>query len=103
MTENARILALRLLDRFDEHISAQLLLGHNARDRHWGWVMRPGAGEPTGFTGLHAVVFLGIVELVAPVLAMKEWDVGAVDCIGNTALTWAVRRGQEEVVKILLE
>ena len=29
MTENIKALALRLLDRFDEHISAKLLVGHN--------------------------------------------------------------------------
>jgi len=56
-----------------------------------------------GFTGLHGVSFLGIVELVAHVLEMKEWDVNGTDCKGNMALTWAARKGYEEVVKILLE
>ena len=36
MTENVKILALRLLDGFDKHISAQLLLLHYNRERSEG-------------------------------------------------------------------
>ena len=102
MTENAKILALRLLNRFDEHISAQLLLLHYNRTRGPGPYFHSARG-PTGFTGLHAVAFLGIMEIVAPVLEMKEWDVNAVDCMGSTALIWATRGGQDKVVSVLLE
>jgi len=102
MTENAKILALRLLDRFDKHASAQLLLLHYKRDGHWCPNFN-GARGPTGFTGLHGVAFLGIVEIVGTVLEMKKWDVNATDCMGSTALIWAARKGNEEVVKILLE
>ena len=42
-----------------------------------------------GFTGLHVVAFLGIAEIVAALLEMKEWDVNATDCTGSTALTSA--------------
>ena len=102
MTENVKTLALRLLDRFDEHISAQLLLLSYERHNF----LRLGfdkAEGPAGFTGLHGVAYLGIVEVVAAVLRMKEWDVNGVDCTGSTALTWAALRGQQEVVKALLE
>ena len=102
MTENAKILALRLLDRFDEHISAQLLLLHYKRDGHWCPNFN-GARGPTGFTGLHGVAFLGIVEMVAAVLEIKKWDINATDCMGSTALIWAARKGHEEVVKMLLD
>jgi len=102
MTENIKILALKLLDRFDEHISAHLLLLHN-----WSWSFvvpyYSGATGPTGFTGLHGAAFLGIVEIVAAVLDMKEWDVNAADCMGSVALTWAAIRGHDGVVKILVE
>ena len=102
MTENIKILALRLLDRFSEHISAQLLLLHHSRDRgeapYFG-----GAQGPTGFTGLHGAAFLGIAGIFATVLGMKEWDVNADDCMGMTALNWASGRGHSDVVKILLE
>jgi len=102
MTENIKILALRLLDRFDEHISSQLLLLHYNKDRGLGPYFNS-AGGPTGFTGLHGVAFLGIVGIASSVLEMKEWEVNAHDCMGMTALTWASGRGHDEVVKKLLE
>jgi len=62
MTEGIKILALRLLGRFDEHISAQLLLL-----RHYHRIFEEpyysGTMGPTGFTGLHGVAFLGIVGI----------------------------------------
>ena len=102
MGENVQSLALRLLDRFDEHISARLLLLENHDYPFWAQYYY-GARGPVGFTGLHGVAFLGIAEMVAALLEMKEWDVNAADCMGNTALTWAAIRGHEEVVNILLE
>ena len=102
VTENVKLLALRLLDRFDEHISAQLLLLHYDRTGNSGPYFN-GERGPTGFTGLHGVAFLGIAEMVTAVLKVKEWDVNAADCMGITALIWATRRGQCEVVKVLLE
>ena len=102
MTENIKSLALRLLDRFDEHISTHLLLFNNNRDSRSGPYFNSRSG-PRGFTGLHGVSFLGIAEILAAVLKMKEWDVNATDCTGSTALAWAARRGHEEVVKVLLE
>ena len=102
ITENFKMLALRLLDRFDEHIAAQLLLLRYNQDREYG-LSFDWTGGPTGFTGLHGVAFLGIVEVVAAVLVMKKWDVNAADCTGSTALIGAAHRGREDVVKVLLE
>jgi len=101
VAEGVKILALKLLDRFDEHISAQLLLLRCNQYRDWGPDFHGGRG-PSGFTGLHGVSFLGIVEIAVALLEMKEWDVNATDCMGSTALTWAASNGHEEVVKILL-
>ena len=101
ITENVRTLALKLLGRYDEHISARLLLLHCKREGR-GPVIMDMTGGPTGFTGLHGAVFLGIVEIFAAVLGMKGWDINAVDCLGNTALAWAAQRGHEVIVKILL-
>ena len=98
MTEKVKSLALRLLGRLDEHISTQLLFLHYHDGRYFHWVE-----GPTRFTGLHGAAFFGIVEIVAAVLEMREWDVDALDNTGSTALTWASRRGHEEVVKMLLE
>ena len=102
MTENVKILALRLLDRFDKHISPQLLLSHYNKNSGRGPYFSTWRG-PTGFTGLHGVSFLGIVEMAASVLKMREWDVNAIDCMGMTALTWAAWKGYEEVANILLK
>jgi len=62
----------------------------------------PGGSGPWGFTGLHGVLFFGVVEIVAAVLEMKEWNVNATDCTGSTALTWTATRGHERVVKVFL-
>ena len=102
MTENVKMLALRLLDRFDEHISAQLLLLHYNQDGSEG-PYYCGVEGPTRFTRLHGAAFLGIAEIVSAVLEMKEQGSNADDCMGMTALIWASNRGHEEVVKILLE
>jgi len=102
MTENVKRLALRLLARFDEHISARLLLSHYEEISLYPYTNRHGP-EPTGFTGLHGASSLGIAEIVAALLEMKELDVNATDSNGRTALAWAARRGHEEVVKMLLE
>ena len=98
-TENVKRLARRLLDRFDEHISAQLLLIYRRPFRLY--FDQPGG--PTGFTGLHGAAFLGIAEIVAAILETKECDVNATDCIGHTALVWAAIEGHEEVVRRLLD
>ena len=101
LTENIKILALWLLNRFDEHISAQLLLLYSwdtFSDPRFDWTK-----GPMGFTGLHGVAFLGLEEIAAAVLDMKEWDVNVADRMGSTALTWAAMRGHSGVVKVLLE
>ena len=102
VTENTKALALKLLDRFDENISAQLLLLRYER-RNFSGPSFDGAEGPVGFTGLHGAAFLGIVEIFAAISVTKEWNFNAVDCMGCTALIWAVQRGQEAVVKVLLE
>ena len=100
VTENVKALALKVLDRFDEDISAQLLLLRYERHNFSGF---DGVEGPVGFTGLHGVAFFGIAEIFTTISVKKKWDFNAVDCMGCTALIWAVRRGQEAVVKVLLE
>ena len=102
MTENVKILALRLLDRFDEHISSRLLSLHYNESSPTGPYFVD-ERIPTGFTLLHGAAYLGIVEIFAGVLEMKEWDVNATDSAGSTALTWAASKGYMEIVKILLD
>ena len=101
MTESVKMLSLKLLDRFDEHISAQLQLLWYNRDGDDCLYFYASRG-PTGFTGLHGIAFLGIAGIVPAVLEMRDWDVNAYDCMGMTALTWAAARGHSEVVTMFL-
>ena len=104
LTENIKILALRLLNKFEEHISAQLILLRytTSSDYLSGFHFNSMRG-PIGFTALHGGAFLGIVDIFVAVLEMKEWDVNAVDNASYTPLIWAALLGNEEVVKMLLE
>ena len=71
MTDNVKILALGLLDKFEEHISAQLIL-LPYQQPIWG-SFEPNFDSqkgPIGFTGLHGTALLGIVEILAAVLEM---------------------------------
>ena len=104
MTENVKILTLRLLNKFNEHISAQLISLHYNKfhdivPRSFFDIEK----GPIGFTGLHGAAFLGIVDIFPAVLEMMEWDVNSMDSASCTPLIWAAVRGHEEVVKMLLE
>jgi len=95
-------LALEILNGFEQHISSRFLLLHYDKNRHWP---EPGFGRSSshnGFTGLHGAAFFGLGEIVAALLAMKEWNINKTDAVGRTALAWAATRGHENVVRILL-
>jgi len=83
---SAAPLALNLLLEYEQHICSQLLFRWYYEDqRDWEEVF----GERHDlkvFTGLHRAAFLGIVEMVATLLAMKERDINATDTTGRTAL-----------------
>ena len=99
-TESVKTLALILLDGYDKHIAAKMLILH--RMSIWD---QPFDQEdcPIGFTGLHGAASLGCVEITVALLEMNKWDVQATDLKGNTAIAWAARIGHSEVVRILLE
>ena len=102
-TRSVSPLALQLLVGFEQHVSSQLLLLHYFSSGPW-WDRRIyKRGGSTGFTGLHGAAFLGIVEIFAALLGMKEWDINAVDTVGRTALVWATVRSHEDMVKMLLQ
>ena len=102
MTDNVKVLALRLLDGFDEHISASQLLFSYSKSPNVQWAFDERKGQ-TRFTGLHGAAFLGAMEIFADVLRMKEWNVNAGDCFGNTGFSQAAERRHEGVVKMLLQ
>jgi len=99
-TESVKTLALKVLDGYDRHISSKMLLL-----RGMSFWDRPLDLEdcPTRFTGLHGAAYLGCGEITVALLEMNKWDVQATDLKGNTAISWAARRGHEGVVKILVE
>jgi len=102
-TERATQLALPLLVGYEEHVASRLLLLHyHEYDDDWD---DPDEERftPKGFTGLHGAAFHGIGEIVAALLATKEWSINERDNMGRTALSWAAVRGHEDVVKILLQ
>jgi len=99
ISEKAIPLALKLLDRFDRHISCKLLLLKE-------FPLEPpfdNEGSPIGFTGLHGGALLGVLEPMVSLFNFKKWDLNATDLHGCTALTWAARKGHDGDVKVLLE
>jgi len=98
-TERVKSLALDLLERYDSHISAKLLL------MEWKalpWYSDSG-DHPEGFTGLHCIAFLGANEIATFLMKMKSWDVNKTDFTGRTPLLWAAEYGNEGVAKVLLQ
>jgi len=99
-------LALNLLDRFDRHISCKLLLSKeftNGRPLETARKPFDIAGNPMGFTGLHGGALLGVPEIMAALLNIKNWDLNATDLGGNTALVLAAAKGHGGITKVLLE
>jgi len=88
-------LALELLNRYQNHISATLLFqqirGH----------MAPSVSHHL-FTGLHCASYFGMVEVVAALIEVKDCDINQSDCMGFTPLMWAAQYGNEGVVRLLL-
>ena len=97
-TKCVKSLALQLLDKFDSHISAKLLLCLHS------YKLREGVEElPKGFTGLHCVAFLGIDEIAEALLDTKDWDADKPDLDGCTPMIWASKNGWEGIIRLLLE
>ena len=91
----AKLLALKLFNDYDRHISTKFLL---IAQNLWGVDVH----EFSGFSGLHCASFFGIVEIVASLLEIEGCDINKMDFTGSTPLLWASRSGHEGVVKMLL-
>ena len=99
-TERVVMLALKLLDEYDKHISSKILLLRGLDNYDWPFDLQ---GTPKGFTGLHGAAYFGCVEITFALLETRKWNVRATDFRGHTAIAWAARRGHEEVVRTLIE
>ena len=99
ISEKAIPLALKLLDRFDRHISCKLLI---LKVDPWKPPFDT-EGSPIGFTGLHGRALLGVSELIVSLSDIRKWNLNATDLKGDTELSWTVRKGHYRGVKLLLE
>jgi len=97
LSDNAKALALELLNQYDGHISAVALLRQIKGPRNRGL-----APSCTLFPGLHCASFFGIVELVTVLINSGDYDLNQQDCTGSTPLVWAAFNGHEGAVKVLL-
>ena len=89
-------LALELFEKYDRHISIELLL-EQVEHLDLG-----DFGTSFPFNGLHCASFFGINEVVATLIKMGCYDINEGDFLGYTALAWAAHSGHEEVLKMLL-
>ena len=93
-------LALKLFDRFNEHISCELLF----RERLASFSRLVFQDlRLVRCTALHAGAIVGVLEIMVPLLKINKWDLNAIDDFGSTALLWATRIGHDAIVKVLLE
>jgi len=97
LSNRAKMLALKLFDDCNSHISTKILLEADEMYR-----FAVDFGNPSLFSGLHCASFFGIVEIVACLLAVEGCDINQEGHIGNTPLAWAAFNGHEGVVEILL-
>jgi len=93
-----KTLALKLFTRYEYHISIRLLL-----ERILGWSYPHPIVNFYKFAGLHYASIFGLVEVARALVMIDGVDINSIDETGTTPLSWAARKGQEAVVKLLLE
>jgi len=87
-----KALELKLLDGYDQHISSRL---YTCMKWTLGTDFFYYLGDNPGFVGRYDAAYFGCAEITVALLKLEEWDTEATDFHGNTALTWAARRGRE--------
>ena len=97
LSDCAKILALKLFEDCNNHISAKILVEAHAR------YYSADFDKISLFSGLHCASFFGIDKIVTGLVEVEGCDINQNDCVGNTPLVWAAKNGHEGVVKILLE
>ena len=98
LTERTKSLALQLLEQYDHHVAARILLVdqglRNSRRR---------AGRDSGTSGLHAIAYFGVAEIATVMISSGSWKVNKRDSGHFTPLMWAVRNNNGKVCEVLLE
>ena len=97
LSGSAKLLALKLFDGFDNHISNKFFLKAQIP-----YSRAIAFDKLSIFSSLHWASAFGIVEIIASLVEMEGCDVNQKDCVGNTPLVWAAHNGHERVVKTLL-
>jgi len=97
LSEYARLLALKLFDDYNDHISTEILLKVRGLKHLYSEF-----GKPYLFSGLHCASFFGIVEIAAGLVEMEGCGINQEDRARNTLLWLAALCGHGGVVKILL-
>ena len=95
LSDQAKSLALELLNQSSNHISATLLLSQAGTSHSCSLAQHV-------WPGLHCAAYFGIVEVVAAWTKVTGCAINQRDCVGFTALMWAARQGNEGVVRLLL-
>jgi len=105
LSDDARLLVLRLLKDYDSHISGKLLLEQGKYPDRRG-CDRSSSSDPDSdigfpFSGMHCASFFGITGVVHDLIQMGRPMNGG-DTRGSSPLAWAARNGHEGVVELLL-
>ena len=95
LSDQGKYLAFELLNRYDYHISANLLF--NQINRYYFSRLTHHL-----YTSLHCASYFGIDEIVAALIEMKGCDINLRDCIGFTPLVWATGQGNQGEMRLLL-
>jgi len=97
LSGHARTLALKLLEHYEDHVSAGSLLRQEKRRNFIKDI-----SVPLRFSGLHVASFFGIVELVDVIIGDGGCGVNERDCTDSTPLVWAARNGHVGAAELLL-
>jgi len=95
LSDHAKSLALQLLNRHGDHISATLLLNEIR-----GYQFHPSTHHL--FPGLHCASYFGVDEVVAFLIEMQGCDINQQDYLRFTPLIWAARQGNQGATVLLL-
>jgi len=95
VTEPVKYLALRLLDGYENHVSAPILLRKKLNREG---LMR----DIEGISGLHCIAFWGVEEIAIAMLEIKRWQVKRRDSYGETPAMWAIEHRNTRIVELFL-
>ena len=97
LSDSAKLLALKLFDDLDNHISAEILLKVERPNWYANNYLKHFL-----LNGLHSASAFRIVEIVVGLIGVEGSNINQADWPGKTPLVWTSWNGHEKVVGILL-